>query len=138
VRSTELSKYPQFEIDEIPVPEGNAYYCPQGAIEALDKPVGNSLDEVIEDFLPPVTKGYNEFGQMLVASGSGFENPNPEAPGGLLSAVNRLEDAAELLFEQIQGSKVGAQFEYLGEMLLFDGRQFGSIPYKDPTAALDH
>jgi hypothetical protein len=138
VRSTELSKCPQFEVDEIPVPVGNAHYRPEGTIDALDKTVGYSLDEAVQDFLPAVAKGYDEFGKVLVACGIGFENPSPEEPGGLLFVLNRLEDAVKLLFEQIQGSKLGAQFEYLAELFLFGGRQFGSIPYKDPAAALDH
>ena len=121
MKRTEFSEYSQFEVEEISESEGNAYYRPQGTVESFNEAVGDSFDEVIEDFLPPVAEGCNEFGQILVAGEVGFENPRREEPGGFLSAVDLLEDTAELLFEQIQGSQLRAQLQDLVELIPLQG-----------------
>jgi hypothetical protein len=54
VKSPQLSECPEFEVDEVPVSEGFAYYRPQRIVEAFHKPVCNSFYEVIEYFIPPV------------------------------------------------------------------------------------
>jgi hypothetical protein len=122
---------------KISVSEGDAHHGPQDAVESLDKPIGNALNKVIEDFFPPIAERDDELGQVFVAAPTGFENPGRQKSSGLLPIVDFVEDPPEFFFEQIEGSKLRTEIEQLGQLGFLRRRQFASIPYKEPTAALD-
>ena len=96
---------------EISVSEGDAHHGPQDAVEGLDKPIGNSLNKVIEDLLPPIAERDDELGQVFVAGPTGLENPSREEPLGFVPVMDFIEDPPEFLFEQVQGSKLGTRIE---------------------------
>jgi hypothetical protein len=75
VKGIQLGECSQPEVLEISVSEGDAHYRPQGAIETLDKPIGNSFNEVVEDFLPPIAECADKLGQVLVTGQPCFQNP---------------------------------------------------------------
>jgi hypothetical protein len=98
-------------MDEISVSASGAHYGSQGTMETIDKPVSNAFGNVDDDFLPPVSEGGYEFSKVLVAGEFGFANPSREQARGFLSAGDFLEDTPEFFLEQIQRSKLGAQFQ---------------------------
>ncbi len=67
MKNTEFCEYPEFEVDNIPVSESDAYCYPQSIIDALDEPVGNSFDEVVEDLVSPVFQCGNKLCQIFIA-----------------------------------------------------------------------
>ena len=111
VRGTQLSESPEPEVVKISVSESDAHDDPQHAVEGLDESIGNSLNKVVEDLLPPIAEGDDELGQVLVAGPAGFENPNRKEPLGLVSVVDFIEYPPEFLFKQVQGSKLRTQIE---------------------------
>ena len=72
MKSVKFCKYTEFEVVEIPVSESDAYCCPQSVVDALDKPVGNSFDEGVEDLISPVSQCFYELLQILIACNLGF------------------------------------------------------------------
>ena len=115
MKGPQLGESPAPEVVEISVSEGDAHDDPQDAVEGLDEPIGNALDEVVEDLVPPIAECGDELGQVFVAGPPGFENPGGEESLGLAPIMDFLEDAPEFLLEEVQGSKLGARIEQIDQ-----------------------
>jgi len=98
---TILSQKPQPKVDEIPVAESDADNGPDCPIESLDKTIGDIIDEIVENFVPPVLQGVDEFFQVFVPRPLTFQHPNRQELSGFLPAVDFFEYGSELFFEQI-------------------------------------
>ncbi len=72
VKSSELCERSKLKINEISVTESREYHRSQSIIELLDESVGDSFDEIVEDFLFPVFECGNKFGKAFVACWFGF------------------------------------------------------------------
>ena len=100
-----LSHNLQLEVFEIAIAVGTVDNDTNGPIDAFHKAIGDPVLEIVEDLVPPVAQGLDEFEQEPITGVFSFPEPGAQETFSLASILTLFTDGTELFLEQIDGTQ---------------------------------